>query len=291
MFEFGTPGSNQGINWANTAANYGANLNFQPGQFSYNQISPQDLMGSGIHDALRNRFMNPYIQGVVENQKSGAILDYNRQRNDRNAGYVKAGAFGGSRQAVADYLGEEGLHNRLDSITKQGYSNAFDTASRQAMEAQGFNIEALMRGDTETGQRFMEAQGMQEQARQRAAELGLSGADLSLRGGAAMSDIEKQRQALLYEQIKQMAGVGADYDQLTQAGLDLGYQDFVNQRDYPRQNLSWLSGILHGVPVSNNQAVSEMQARNPISQLLGLGIAGAGLYNMINTPQPGTQAT
>jgi hypothetical protein len=303
MFALGTPGANQGSQYANTGTSQALSAsNFQPGytpfQFGFNQIQPQDFLGSGIYDVLRQRYMNPYIQDVVNVQKQGAIQDHNRLRNDRNAGYIKAGAFGGSRQAVSDYLGEEGLQNRLDQITKQGFSDAFGQAHGAALDSQRYNIDALMRGDIETGQRFMDAQQFQdssnqfgEQARQRAMELGLQGSQIGIQGAATMADIDKTRQALLYEQIKNQAGVGADYDQLEQSGLDLAYQDFVNQRDYPRQSLGWLGGILHGVPVSNNQTVSEFQARNPMSQLLGLGVAGAGLYNMINTPAPGIGAT
>jgi hypothetical protein len=288
MFSFGTPGANAGSNYANIGTQQALNNGYTPFNFQYNQVAPQDMMGSGIYDLLRNRFMNPYINDVVNNQKQGAILDYNRLRNDRNAGYVKAGAFGGSRQAVADYLGEEGLQNRLDSITKTGFSDAFNQAHGSALDAQRFNIDALMRGDIETGQRFLDAQQYQDASNQRSTEFDLQGAQLGIQGGQALSDIDRQRQTMLYEQIKNMAGVGADYDQLAQEGLDLSYQDFVNQRDYPRQSLSWLSGIMHGVPTSNNQTVSEFQAQNPMSQLLGLGVAGAGLYNMINQPQPGT---
>jgi hypothetical protein len=44
-----------------------------------------------------------------------------------------------------------------------------------------------------------------------------------------------------------------DYDQ---SKLDLAYNDFVNQSDYQKQQLNWLSGILHGVPVTADSRVT-----------------------------------
>jgi hypothetical protein len=71
----------------------------------------------------------------------------------------------------------------------------------------------------------------------------------------------------------------------SQAGMDMAYQDFLNQRDYDRQNLNWMSGILRGVPVSANSNVTGYQYQAPpnqMSQVAGLGLGAAGLAKMFS---------
>ena len=58
-------------------------------------------------------YMNPYLDTVLDRQKTAAIRDFNRMGAARNADAVKQGAFGGSRTAVADYLAQEGLQQQL----------------------------------------------------------------------------------------------------------------------------------------------------------------------------------
>ena len=73
-------------------------------------------------------YMNPYMDQVVDRQKQGAIQDFNRMGAARNAQAVNAGAFGGSRQGVADYLAQEGLQQQLGDIDASGREAAFRDA-------------------------------------------------------------------------------------------------------------------------------------------------------------------
>jgi len=59
--------------------------------------------------------------------------------------------------------------------------------------------------------------------------------------------------------------------------LDTGYQDFINQRDYPKNQISYMSNILRGVPVTPTTVQTQYSNPNPLSQYAGLGIAGLGL--------------
>jgi hypothetical protein len=65
--------------------------------------------------------------------------------------------------------------------------------------------------------------------------------------------------------------------QQTQRELDLAYQDFLNQRDFERQNINFMSNILRGVPVQPSTVQSTYANPNPLAQFGGLGIAGLGL--------------
>ena len=75
--------------------------------------------------------MSPYMDAVVDEQKRGAIQDFQRQQAGRDAAAVQAGAFGGSRRGVVDALAQEGLQRQLGDIQAMGQQQAFEQASRQ----------------------------------------------------------------------------------------------------------------------------------------------------------------
>ena len=80
------------------------------------------------------------------------------------------------------------------------------------------------------------------------------------------------------EAAKLLEQVGKDIQAGKQADLDLAYEDFVRQRDFPKEQLTYLSSILRGVPVQPSTETTKFQQYNPIRDLLGTGIAGLGLY-------------
>ena len=124
--------------------------NFSPsGQFNeYDFRNPSEFSNFGVRDdfnysnfgfdptrqfgtAEANRYMSPYMDAVVADQKSQAIQDFERQGASRDAAAVQAGAFGGSRQAVQESLAEESLQDRLGSIGASGTQAAFEQSAQQ----------------------------------------------------------------------------------------------------------------------------------------------------------------
>jgi hypothetical protein len=85
-----------------------------------------------------------------------------------------------------------------------------------------------------------------------------------------------QEQAILGEQQK----VGAVQQAQAQQALDLAYQDFLKQRNYPYQQLAFQSDMLRGLPLS--QSAQSMYTAPPSmgSQLGGLGMSALGIYGM-----------
>jgi hypothetical protein len=109
--------------------------------------------------------MNPYLMASLNPQ-----LDEARRQSEidrvANAGRMtKAGAFGGSRQALMDMEGQRGLQANLAGITGKGYKDAYDVARDQfnktqtARNAYGFDV---LNEQQEAGaaQRGIEAEGV-----------------------------------------------------------------------------------------------------------------------------------
>ena len=183
-------------------------------------------------------YMNPYMDQVVDRQKQAAIQDFNRMGAARAADAVNAGAFGGSRQAVADYLAEEGLQRQLGDIEATGREAAFRDARA------GFDADRQM-GITGLGQ-------------------------LATMGGS--------RRAADIQNAQLLEGIGRSQLGEKQAELDMGYQDYLTQQNFTKDQLGFLSNILQGVPIQPNQQIANFQSYNPLQQALGAGIAGLGLY-------------
>ena len=183
-------------------------------------------------------YMNPYMQQVVDRQKQAAIRDFNRMGAARAADAVNAGAFGGSRQAVNDYLAQEGLQQQLGDIDAAGREAAFRDA-RSAFETDR--------------------------------SVGMTGlGQLATMGGS--------RRAGDIQGAQLLEGIGKAQLGEQQAGLDMNYQDFLTQQNFNKDQLGFLSNILQGVPIQPNREIANFQNYNPMQQALGAGIAGLGLY-------------
>jgi len=198
------------------------------------------------------QYMSPYIQQVLNVQKQAAIDDFAQQQAGRGAAAVQAGAFGGSRSAVEQALAGQGLQDRLAEIQAVGQQKAFEQAQQQFERDRAAKLAAERQG-------LSAAESLSGQSAQLAA-LGEKARAGDIESAQLLEKIAKDRQAR------------------EQAGLDLAYEDFVRQRDMPREDLTFLSSILRGVPVQPSTETTKFQQYNPVKDLLGTGIAGLGIY-------------
>ena len=120
-----------------------------------------------------------------------------------------------------------------------------------------------------------------------AAQLGMQGygtlgqdIDRRLMAGQRMSDLTGTRQAMEYDRLGQLESAGQRRRALAQQGLDIGYQDFLRQQAFPREQLNLYSSMLRGIPVGPGQYTAMYGNQpSPMQQMVGAGISGIGLYN------------
>ena len=208
-------------------------------------------------------YMDPYLSNVLDRLQQRATQRYAEQGVARDAAAQRAGAFGGSRQSIQDFLAERELNQYLGDTEAQQLSAAYQNAQQMWSSDQARQLQALLAN-----------QGVDLQA----AQLGLAGAQAGTQAASTLGQLGATQQGLTLDRLNALLSAGQQQQQLGQQGLDTAYQDFVNQRDFERQNLNFLSGILHGVPVSpQSEVLTTTPGPNSISQLLGLGIAGSQL--------------
>jgi hypothetical protein len=154
------------------------------------------------------QYMSPYQQAVVDVEKREAVRQAQVPMQQIRQQAAGAGGYGGSRQAILEAENIRNLQNRLGDIQTKGSQAAY-----------------------ETGLRSFEAQ----KERERAAASGLA----SL-GQAA------PRQALT--ELTALSGIGEAQRGMTQAGLDIAYQEAEAQKQFPYQALGQYQSTLYGYP-------------------------------------------
>ena len=102
-----------------------------------------------------------------------------------------------------------------------------------------------------------------------------------LRSGMAMGTLGAQAQTMEQADIAQQLGIGALGRGLDQTALDISYTDFLSERDYPKEQLGFVSNIIRGAPFpSQTTSVGQIPQAQPapfFQQAMGLGMQGLGM--------------
>jgi hypothetical protein len=214
-----------------------------------------------------NRYMSPYMQGVVEQQKSQAIRDYGRQLPGMAAAAARVGAKGGTREALVRSEGQRNLFDQLGNIQATGLQNAFQQAQAQAAQ------DAALRA-----QYGLAGANLAEQSRQFGAGLGLQGIGQQLAAAGTLGQLGQQQYGQKLGIGQAQLGAGAQIQSLAQQDLTNRYQQFLDQQRLPFQQLSWFSDILRGTPASGATQTLYQQPPNVLGQVAGLGLGLGSLF-------------
>jgi hypothetical protein len=99
---------------------------YTPGQFT-GSFSPQ----------MAQQYMNPYIQAALDPQLKELKRQSDIARLDDAARLTKAGAFGGSRQAIMESEGRRNLLDKQAGLLGTGYKTAYDVGQQQFAKDRG----------------------------------------------------------------------------------------------------------------------------------------------------------
>jgi hypothetical protein len=153
-----------------------SNLQTQAFQGLAGLTIPTDKMGAFTPqtftaDQAKN-YMNPYLQSALDPQIAELRRQAQIQRVADAGRLTRAGAYGGSRQAIMEAEGNRALMDKLSGITSAGYKDAYDKAMAQFNVEQGrgqtaqdaanqYGLAALQR-QTDVGgiQRSIESEGI-----------------------------------------------------------------------------------------------------------------------------------
>ena len=162
-------------------------------------------------------YMNPYLEAVLEPQRREATRQADIARNEMQSRMAKAGAYGGSRQAIMEAEGQRNLQTLLGDITGKGYAGAYDVAQKQRQ------------ADIDAGLRGIAAQTAATQT------LGGIGGQQAQYGLANLQELARQ---------------GQTQREIEQQGLTADYGQYLRELQFPREQLEFQRQMLTGLPIA-----------------------------------------
>jgi hypothetical protein len=236
--------------YAASAGAQAGNIQYQPQQFGTTSFTAP---------GVAQQYMSPYVQDVVDIQKREAQRQADIANQQQQAQAVSRGAYGGSRQAIVQSEAARNLAQQMNDIQKAGNQAAYEQAQNL------YGTEAA---------RAQQAQQLAEQSRQYGAGLGLQGLQTQLQASGQLGNLGQEQMSQQQGIINALNAAGQQRQALNQEALSQQYQDFLTQKQYPYQQLSFLMEMLKGTPQQTAQQIYQA----PPSTAAMLGGLGTALY-------------
>jgi len=198
-------------------------------------------LGQGVaalQPGAYQQYMNPYVDQVVDQSLSDLQRQADMERQRIGSSAVSSGAFGGSRQAVAE---QELQRNTADAFARQSGQ----------LRAQAF-----------------------ESAQDRAQQ----GAELFGKLGLQQAAMGESAQAAQARDVGILSQLGGQEQAQQQAEIDAQRATALERQFEPYQRIGFMSDIFRGVPSTTSTLTSSTTpSPGIVSQLGGIGMGVAGL--------------
>lgn len=202
-------------------------------------FDPATDLAKGLGDKFTTEtaqeYMSPYQQAVTDVAKRKAREDFEATMQDIGLQSALGGGRRGTARAIVEAEGVQDLGQRLSDIQTLGSQSAFQDA-RRAFEAQ---------------------KGRERQS------------------GSALAALGQQAPQQTLKELTALSGVGEAQRDMTQQGLDLAYQNFLQKQQYPYDVLGRYQSALYNYPYTAYQTSSQGFSKPSSFQNL-MGIIGAG---------------
>jgi hypothetical protein len=222
------------------------------------------LMGTtGAFDPTSYRqFYDPFVEDVIRGTEADLQRQADIERQRIGSSAVQAGAFGGSRQAVAEQELQRNTAQQLADTSARLRSAAFTGAQTQAQNA--------FQNQMARGQQAAQIFG---QLGQGIGQLGTSQAAL---GEAAQAAASRDVNALFNVGALQQAQQQAEYDVQRASAIEEAYEPF--------QRFTYMSDIFRGVPSTQQTLAStSTPSPNPVASIFGTAMSlSQGLGSLTN---------
>lgn len=271
----GQVGAGSNLAYAGGLQALGAAGQYQPGQIGMLGVGTGAMTDPGVMAS----YMNPYQQNVIDIQKREAMRDNQKQLIQQHGQAVQGGAFGGSRQAIQDTELARGLTRQLSDIERQGMQSAYGQAQ------QGYQTDAArqLAAQQANQQAFGQTQGQGLQSAQYRAGLGLQGAQAAGQAAGTLGQLGQTQFGQQQGVTKGLMEAGGQQQLLAQELVNQRYQEFLNQKQYPYQQLGFMSDMLHGLPLQQQSSTMYAPPPSLTSQAVGLGAGAVGLTKAFGT--------
>jgi hypothetical protein len=185
-----------------------------------------------------SKYMNPYLDQVESRAIDNANTAFKNNLNTIGDGAISAGAFGGSRQGVAEGVAAAENARQVGDLSAQIRAQGFDTAS------------GLLTGDLD---RDLQGQQIRTNAAGQLAEIGTAGNTMSNQNSALLSALGQAQQ------------------QTNQQQLQETYAKWKEEQDSPLQALNLRLAALGATPYGGTQSQTSTASGGGNSAMSAIG--------------------
>lgn len=221
----------------------------------------------------------PYAQDVLAKGQAltanAAPVTYGGQRYSGLSDLQKS--------AVGAVSSPEAYSKSLQGFMDPYAQNVIDIQKREAARQSGIMGTQQQAQATQAGAFGGYRQGIQEAERQR--NLTQQMGDIQQRGSEAAY---QNAQQAYQRDIANKMQLGAMQQADIQRPLDIAYQDFLNQQNYPYKQLGFMSDLIRGTPTGSSSVMSMYQAPGSLAgQIAGIGMGAYGLSKAFGAKEGG----
>ena len=210
-----------------------------------------------------SNYMNPYTEQVIKQNEQDLLRQQQQQQGQIDAQAVGRGAFGGSRQQVAQSELARNTQDAQSRMAAQLRSQGFQQAQKSSMDAFENQQKRL-----QNAARLYGALGQ---------GVGSMGTGLTKAGLSQASLGEAQQRAQMAD-LGTIAGYGGLERAYNQAGYDAYRENLMNRQMEPLKQLGYYSDFLTGVPSSSTTyGMGYQPPASRASQMFGIGMGLGGL--------------
>jgi len=216
-------------------------------QYAKNAAAP--IQNQGVGQSQINQYMSPYLNNVVNSAMQNINETNNQQQQQLMGNAISKGAWGGDRAGIASaaLARQQNLSNNatLANLLNTGYGTALGEANVQ--QQADLNTQLYNR-------------------------------QLANASAAQLQNLGSTSQAAQMQQLQAQYNMGAGEQQQNQNELSSAYQQYLNNSQYPYNQLNWYANLISGAPAAlGGQTVATIPQPSTVTAAGGLATTLAGM--------------
>jgi hypothetical protein len=216
--------------------------------------TPEKVQAGSFLSGNIGEYINPYVANVETRAIDAANRSLQMEKNAIAANAARAGAFGGSRQGLAEGVATAETARGVGDLSARLRAEAFDKAA------------AIQAGDYD---RALRANLANQGA-------GLEGAATNISGATALGALTEAAQKGRQTEAALVENVGMQKRDLIQAGMDEAYARWLEKRNNPIEGLNLRLAATSATPYGSTATSTKTGGPGGNSFLTGLGAVGTG---------------
>jgi hypothetical protein len=288
------------------AEQYGRNVSGQAENYARQAAGMGDLYGQmATSPSTYQAYMSPYQEAVTNVQLEGLQRQADIARTQRGAQAARAGAFGGSRQAIENAEANRALAAQMDAARTQGLQQAYQQAQANIGQRAQLGLQGLQGAQQglgtalQGGQLGLSGIGTALQGLQggmQGSQIGIQGAQAGLQGvtgaqaGYGLANQAASNLANIgTQQLGAQTGIlglqnqiGGQQQAQEQQYINQAIQNYAQAQEAPMQALNQYNALLRGYALPGTTQ-TQYQAQPTLgNQLAGFGTAAVGATALSN---------